>query len=179
MDSSKSGSGVRAQTVSASIVFAMSVISSLLLRVDTFLVIVNSILGLFFWGKFIMAMMYCQGWKVFNWKTTGGMPRNLFIFYVVVATILGLMGYTILTGDLGADQKNLVSFLITATTGMTGSYIAWFTGINKWMADGSKYDAIMEFKNNGDSKDVINQKIAKLENTGVVPISYTPYEIVQ
>ena len=177
MDSSKAG--VRAQTVSAIMVVAMSVIGSIICRVDIDLIFLSAILSLFFWGKFIMAMMYCQGWKVFNWKTIGGMPRNLFIFYVVIATILGLMGYTILNGDLGADQKNLVSFLITAVVGVTGSYIAWFAGINKWMADGSKYDAIMEFKDKGYSKDVINQKITKLENAGVIPISYADFEVVK
>ena len=176
MNSSKAG--LRALSVSAIMVFATSVIGSIVCKVGIDLILLNGFLSFFFWGKFILGMMYCQGWKVFNWKAVAGMPRPLFIFYVIVATILVSMGYAITKADLGADQKNLVSFLITAGAGVTGSYIAWYAGINRWMAHGSKYDAIMEFKAKGYSKDVIDHKVTQLENAGVIPISITKCEVV-
>ncbi|USN94882.1 MAG: hypothetical protein H6791_00430 [Candidatus Nomurabacteria bacterium] len=169
MEKSKKGS--RAMSTAAIFAIIISVVGSLILRVNTENMVMDVLLGLFVFGKFAMTMMFTQGWKVFNHKTILGMPRLLFVFYIIVGTLLVSIFVTSrqFGPDLASSAKNILGFVISASAGLIGTLYMWYAGVNEWMAGGSEYDARMQFKSKGDSDEVTEEKVIKLKNLGVIP----------
>jgi len=174
----KSKKGFRAMSTAATFAIIVSIIGSLILRVDTANTVVDVLLGLFVYAKFSMAMMYTQGWKVFNNKSTSkpikailGMPRLLFVFYIIIGTLLASLFVTSIHfgPDLASSEKNILGFVISASAGLIGTLYMWYAGVNEWMAGGSEYDARMQFKGKGDSDAVIEEKVTELRNLGIIP----------
>lgn len=169
MEKSKKGS--RAMSTAAIFAIIVSVLGSLILRVNTVNLIMDVLVGLFLFGKFAMTMMCNTGWKVFNRKTILGMPRLLFVFYIIVGTLLISIFVTSrqFGPDLASSAKNIFGFAISASAGLIGTLYMWYAGVNEWMAGGSEYDARVQFKSKGDSDEIIEKKIIKLKNLGVIP----------
>ncbi len=162
--------GTRAEIISALLVLVISIVGAISLKVDTSMIVITPLLGLLFFGKFIMAMMFSQGWKIFNRKTVAGMPRPIFVFYVIIITILCCMIIT--NNEMGpgfdSSQRNVLSFIIAASAGVIASLFAWYCGINEWMASGSEYDARILFRDKGDSPEIIEEKIEKLKKLNLI-----------
>jgi hypothetical protein len=166
-----SQNGSRAMYTTMILLVICSLVFSAVVNANgTFYYIVMPIMACFFFGKFALAMMFCQGWKIFNRKMVLGLPVGLFIFYIIVIALLTSMAVVNQgMSDFPGAQKNLNVFIFNASIGVLGSLIAWFAGIKNWMAGGSEYDARMEFKNKGNSEQEIEGKIAELKNFGLIP----------
>lgn len=166
-----SSNGSRAMYTTIILLVICSLVFSAVVDANgSFYYVVMPIMACFFFGKFALTMMFCQGWKIFNRKMVLGLPVVLFIFYTVVIALLICM--TVLNqgmSDFPEAQKNINVFIFNASIGVLGSLIAWFAGIKNWMAGGSEYDARMEFKNKGNSEQEIEEKIVKLKNLGLFP----------
>ncbi len=170
MKKSSDKRGMRAQYTSVLVIILISISGSLVLNVDRGMMIANVLIGLFVWGKMTLAMMFTQGWKVFNRKTVLGIPRLLFTFYVILGTILVLMALTNMNmAEFPSAQINIYSFLITASGALISTLVAWYCGINDWMAKGSEYDARVQFLAKGYSQDVVEEKISQLKEHDLIP----------
>ena len=167
----KSKKGTRAMIICAILMIVVSLASSLILKVGLAMLVVNIFFGMFAYTKLSMGMMFTQGWKVFNHKTIAGMPHVLFIFYIIIGTILVSLFVTSqqMGPDFASAEKNILSLVISLSAGVLGTLFAWYCGVNSWMAGGSEYDARIELRDKGYSSEVIEEKITKLKNLNVIP----------
>jgi len=165
----KSRKGIRAIIVTIALAIVCSVIASV--KLDAVVGPVGNIMiVLFIYAKFTMAMMFTQGWKVFNRKAILGMPRILFAFYLILTTLLVLMFVTSkqLGPDFASSARNILGLIITASAALLGTFCMWYMGVDEWMAAGSEYDARVQFKKKGDSDEVIEEKVIELKNLGII-----------
>ena len=168
MENSKKGSRAIIFALVCSVI--TSIMGSLYLGLDTMMLLMNLGISAFVVGKFSMAMMFTQGWKVFNRKTILGMPMLLFLFYLIVGGLL-ISLFTVnnqIDSSFDSAQRNIFGFVISASVGVISTFIAWYSGINAWMAQGSEYDARAEFTKKGFSKQLIEEKIGQLREYGLL-----------
>ena len=166
---SQNGSRVMYTTMILLVVCSL-VFSAVVNANGAFYYVVMPVMACFFFGKFALAMMFCQGWKLFNRKMVLGLPTGLLLYYIIIAVILiSMLIANQGMSDFPADQKNLNVFIFNASIGVLGSLIAWFADIKNWMAGGSEYDARIELKSKGNSEQEIEEKIIKLKNYGLIP----------
>lgn len=168
---SPSQRGSKVMYAIAAILVVASLSFSAIMKADgSFYYILMPLMALFFFGKLVIGMMFCQGWRVFNRRMVMGLPIGLFVFYVIIASLLICMTVVNIQMDYYPDaQKNIYIFLFNAYAGVSGSLVAWFMGIKEWMASGSEYDARMEFKSKGYTQEVIEQNISALKKIGLIP----------
>ncbi len=166
----RSKKGIRAIIVTAIFAIICSIIGVTFIKPDFIGPIGSTMIVSFIYAKIIMAMVFTQGWKVFNRKTILGMPVILFTFYILLGAILfSLYVTTKYAGpDLANSVKNILSLVITASSALIGTFCAWHIGVREWMAAGSEYDARMQFKNKGYTDPVIEQKITELKNLNII-----------
>lgn len=163
--------GTRATIGSAFFATLVALMVSLYLKVEIDMLVANMIITLFAFFSLVSGMMYTQGWKVFNHKTVVGIPTILFVFYIVLGLIVGMLfvAGSLLSDDFSpSSQLNVFSVATAMGSGVFGSMIAWYTGINKWMALGSEYDARMQFKSKGYSPEIIEEKINALKEKQLI-----------
>lgn len=157
--------------VAASIVSIIgALVTSLYLKLDVMMIIIVCCITLFVLTKFAMAMMYTQGWKTFQRRAILGMPVVLFVLYCIV-TILIVTLLLINTQQplkYASSEANILAIGSSALLALLSTFIAWYAGINQWMATGSEYEARMEFKHKGFSDEEIEQRIVTLRNQKIL-----------
>ena len=164
-----SSKGSRVIYATMILLVACSLIFSAIIRANgLFYYVVMPVMACFFFGKFVMAMMFCQGWKVFNRKMILGLPVTLLVFYSIIFILLSGMVFANQGVDFSDTQKNINVFTFNAFMGVSGSLIAWFIGIKNWMAGGSEYDARIEFKRKKYSPEILEEKIIALREAGLI-----------
>lgn len=164
-----SSRGLRTIYATLIVLIVCSLIFSVTIKANgLFYYLVMPVMACFFFGKFVMAMMFCQGWKAFSRKMISGLPIGLFVFYTIILALLFGMVFVNQGMSFPATQKNINVFIFNAFIGVFGSLIAWFAGIKDWMAGGSEYDAIKHFKHKGYSDKKTKEEIYKLKNLGLI-----------
>ncbi len=150
------------------------VISRNVFRVETGIIAINIGACLFAYFKMVGGMLFTQGWKVFNREIILGMPLVLFIYYIVLGIILwklfmitSEMVHSTDT-DFTISSLNILTLTISLSVGVLGSFVAWYCGIDDWMAGGSEYDARVELKSKRYSEEAIETKIAELRRIGIL-----------
>jgi hypothetical protein len=166
MDKSKKASRLMLGT--GIVATLLSVVGSIYLKVDLIVLAMCAVAGLLVFGKFALCQMFSQGWKLFQRKTILGMPVVLFIFYVVVFALLAMIEMTIrYSGEaFDATARNIQSFVGSAGINLIGTIVMWYAGVNDWMANGSEYDARMEFQKKGYSSSETEKRILLLRDQG-------------
>lgn len=164
----KKGSNLMIRACVATIL--ISFMSSWYLSLDEMMWAINMFVGLFVVGKMGMSMMFTQGWKVFKSKTILGMPRLLFGMYVILAILLVALITTSIQmpSEFESAERNILGFAISAIGGLISTFIAWYLGINMWMATGSEYDARLQFEKKGLSNQEIESAIVELTTKGII-----------
>ena len=167
--------GTRAMIISAICASTIALVASRnIFPVDTGMIAINVITCLFAYFKMVGGMMFLQGWKVFNRKAVLGMPLFLFIYYIVLGSLL--FGLLVTSFEISRSSDfdtstylNLITLTISLSVGVIGSLVAWYCGIDHWMAGGSEYDARVEYAQKGYSQDLIKLKITQLREAGIIP----------
>lgn len=164
--------GIHAIIVTAIIAISCSVIASIYLKSDMIGPVGSTMIVLFIYAKFTLAMFYTQGWKVFSRKTILGMPRILFVFYIILGILLVSMYITsrqlVDQGFSDSSAKNILGLIIPASAALIGTFCMWYAGFGEWMGTGSEYDARTQFKAKGYSDELIEQKVVELKNLGII-----------
>lgn len=169
MKSTSSSKGSRTLAISAILIVIVAIIGSLVLKTGNEMMCWNIGISMFVYAKLVMVMMFSQGWKALGRKTTAGMPRLMFAFYVILGSLVALLFINnINMTEFPSAQIKIYSVGIAMSASLIGTFIAWYCGVNEWMAKGSEYDARVEFQAKGYSKETIEEKIDKLKQYEII-----------
>jgi hypothetical protein len=157
-------------TIAFATVIILSALTPLLFGVDKAIIGWDIGIAVFAFAKIAMAMMFTQGWKVFGRKAIFGMPRLLFIIYVILGTLLFAMFMTTreFNADFHSSQMNFFSLIVSMTISVGATFIMWYAGVGEWMGVGSEYEARVQFKNKGYSEQEIESSVKLLRANGVI-----------
>ncbi len=162
--------GTRAMTIAFIMVIILSAVIPLFFGADKGIIGWDIGLAIFAFAKITLGIMYTQGWKVFKHKAVLGMPRLLFIIYVVLGTLLFAMFMTTreFGSDLHSSQTNFFSLILSLSISVSATIIMWYAGVGEWMGIGSEYDARVQFQKKGYSQEEIENSVKMLRLNGII-----------
>ncbi len=139
-------------------------------QTDFWFVGMMATVGPFCFCKIGLGMMILSKWMVAKKSMILGLPTPLFFTFVILGGLLYKL--FALTQQMGAGWISapirIQVFVFSASFGLLGTLILWYSGLKTWMSLPSEYDARMEFKAAGNSDAEVERKIGLLKERKIL-----------
>ncbi len=121
-------------------------------------------------GKFILVIMLCRGWKAFDQRAVLGFPLKLFTLYLTAIIFLTLIPlfYSENTFLFPGTKEDFYIIIFDAFLALAASLVVWFYGLKDIVNEVEEEDVRAELRNQEFSEQEIEEKITALKNLNLV-----------